>query len=292
MSWWQNLPSLMQPELFTLFGFPIRWYGLMYIVALMITYLLGRYRLRHDNFPYTETQLSDFIMWVLVGIMVGGRLGYILFYDLAYFLQHPLQTVLPFSFEGGFRITGISGMSYHGGVLGVLVATLLFVKWQNKKAKADPKVPRVSWGRFIDMTIAGMPLGYFFGRIGNFINGELYGRSTDVAWGMYFPTDPTGQLRHPSQLYEAFFEGIFLFAILWTVRNRSLFPGFLAALYITGYGTVRFFIEFFRKPDEHLGTVLGPFSMGQVLCLVMIAVGSAAIIWGLRHQKKQAVSST
>ncbi len=153
-------------------------------------------------------------------------------------------------------------MSFHGGLIAVLLATLLFCRKQG-----------IDFWRFADLFCPAIPLGYTFGRIGNFINGELYGRATDVPWGMFFPLDPAHLLRHPSQLYEAFFEGIVLFAVLWLIRKRSPFDGALFALFLIGYGSVRFFIEFFREPDAQLGFILGPFSMGQLLCLLMIAAG-------------------
>jgi phosphatidylglycerol:prolipoprotein diacylglycerol transferase len=188
----------------------------------------------------------------------------VLFYQPGYYVHHPLEVFLPFSFEGGFHFTGISGMSYHGGIIGALLISVYYCRRHE-----------IDFWDLADFLVCSGPMGYTFGRIGNFINGELYGRATDVSWGMYFPGDPEGLLRHPSQLYEAFFEGIFLFAILWSLRNRRPFKGFHISLYIIGYGTVRFFIEFVRQPDEHLGAVLGPLSMGQVLCAIMILVGGA-----------------
>jgi phosphatidylglycerol:prolipoprotein diacylglycerol transferase len=158
-------------------------------------------------------------------------------------------------------------MSYHGGAIAVLIATIIFCRRR-----------RIDFWRFADLFSSAIPLGYTFGRFGNFINGELYGRATDVPWGMVFPLDPLRLLRHPSQLYEAFFEGIVVFAVLWMVRKRFSFTGALFALYIMGYGAVRFFIEFFRQPDAQLGFVLGPFSMGQLLCLLMIAAGAAIYV--------------
>jgi phosphatidylglycerol:prolipoprotein diacylglycerol transferase len=204
-------------------------------------------------------------------VILGGRLGYVLFYNLGYYLQHPLEAILPFEFAGGIRYVGISGMSYHGGVLAVLAASILFCRRR-----------KILFWQFADLICPAIPLGYTFGRIGNFINGELYGRTTDAPWGMVFPLDPQRLLRHPSQLYEAFFEGIVLFALLWLFRRRRPFDGALFALYLIGYGAVRFVIEFFREPDAQLGFVMGPLSMGQLLCLVMIAAG-AGICWFRRH---------
>jgi len=153
-------------------------------------------------------------------------------------------------------------MSYHGGVIGVILVSIFFC---NKY--------RVNFWNFADLLCPAIPLGYTFGRIGNFVNGELYGRVTSVPWGMYFPSDPMHQLRHPSQLYETFFEGIFLFVILWSLRKMKCFDGFFFSFYLISYGLVRFFIEFVREPDAQLGFVLGPFTMGQVLCVFMILGG-------------------
>ena len=236
----------------------------MYLAAFACIYLLVMRRIRRENFPYTAELIQDYFVWAILGVILGGRLGYVFFYNLGYYLRHPLEIIFPFEFNDGLHFVGISGMSYHGGAIAVLIATVIFCRKRG-----------IDFWRFADLFSSAIPLGYTFGRIGNFINGELYGRATDVPWGMVFPLDPLHLLRHPSQLYEAFFEGIVLFAVLWVVRKRFSFTGALFALYIMGYGVVRFFIEFFREPDVQLGFVLGPFSMGQLLCLLMIAAGAA-----------------
>jgi phosphatidylglycerol:prolipoprotein diacylglycerol transferase len=210
---------------------------------------------------------------MILGLIVGARLGYVLFYNFSYYLRHPLEIILPISFSNSVTFTGISGMSYHGGLIGVIFATWLYVR----KAKLD-------WWSIVDLYIPAIPLGYTFGRLGNFINGELYGRVTTSSIGMYFPLAPTKELRHPSQLYEAFFEGIFLFAILWSIRKIKMPNGAMLALYLIGYGTVRFFIEYFREPDAHIGFVFLSFSMGQILCSLMIAAGIGLYFY-LRRQE-------
>jgi phosphatidylglycerol:prolipoprotein diacylglycerol transferase len=159
-------------------------------------------------------------------------------------------------------------MSYHGGLIGVVIVFILFCRKH-----------KINFWHFGDLFCPAIPLGYTFGRIGNFINGELWGRVTTMPWGMYFPLDSTHSLRHPSQLYEALFEGIVLFILLWLIKKKKLFDGFLIGIYIGGYGFVRFFIEFFREPDYQLGFVLGFMSMGQVLCLLMMATGITILIW-------------
>jgi len=274
--WWQHLPRLIDPTLFQIGSFQLRYYGLMYIVAFACTYVLLVYRSRKDGFSwYTPERIQDLMVWFIAGTILGGRLGYVLFYDPAYFLAHPLKIVLPFDWSDGFRFTGISGMSYHGGVIGIVIAGYLFSR-RNKQ-------PFVT---MVDFVAPAAPLGYTFGRLGNFINGELFGRVTDVPWGMFFPLDPVHQLRHPSQLYEAFFEGIFLFALLWSVRNRAALRGGMLGLYLMGYGIVRFGLEFFREPDPHLMFVLGPFTMGQVLCGTMVLIGLAAFVIGRRAARR------
>jgi len=250
----------------------VRWYGLMYMVAFSVVYSLALYRIKTEKFAYAKEVIADFMFWAIIGILVGGRLGYVLFYNLPVFLSDPLSIVLPFTISDGFRYTGIFGMSYHGGAIGLLLATLLFCRSR-----------KLNFWQMVDFFCPIIPLGYIFGRLGNFINGELWGRVTSMPWGMYFPLDSTNQLRHPSQLYEAFFEGIVLFVILWNLRKKSRFHGFLLSAYLIGYGAIRFFIEFFREPDPQLGFFAGPFTMGQALCFVMILGG--IIVFYQRKQK-------
>ncbi len=272
MSFWQNLPAHITPYLFSIGSFQLRYYSLMYIVAFVIVYFLVTYRIKNENFKYTSEDIQDYLVWAMVGVLLGARLGDVLFYNLDYYLYHPLEIFLPFTFSDGIRFTGISGMSYHGGVIGVIIMSVLFCR----KRKFD-------FWKFADLISPAIPLGYTFGRIGNFINGELFGRVTTVPWGMYFPLDATGSLRHPSQLYEAFFEGIFLFAILWIIRKKSPFDGALLGLYIFGYGFFRFMIEFFREPDY----MVGPISIGQFLCLLMMLAGCGLLMWRKKAATKK-----
>jgi len=265
---WQRLPEHISPDLMVIGSFHVRYYSLMYLVAFFLTYMLTMQRIKREQYGYAAETIQDSLIWGMLGVILGGRLGYVLFYNLGYYLQHPLEIFLPFEFSNGIHFVGISGMSYHGGALGLLVAMIVYCR----KHKID------LW-RFIDLICPAIPLGYTFGRIGNFLNGELYGRVTDSPLGMIFPLDPTRQLRHPSQLYEAFFEGIVLFVILWSIRKKSPFEGFLFSLYLIGYGIVRFFIEFYREPDAQLGFVLGPLSMGQLLCIAMIIAGLTLFVF-------------
>jgi phosphatidylglycerol:prolipoprotein diacylglycerol transferase len=182
-----------------------------------------------------------------------------------------LQIVLPFEFSNGFQFVGISGMSYHGGLIGVLLAALIYCR----KSGLD-------FWRAADLIIPSIPLGYTFGRLGNFINGELYGRVTTRPIGMFFPDAPGRSLRHPTQLYEAFFEGLFLFVLLWMSRKKLKSPGIFMGVYLIGYGTVRFFIEFFREPDAQIGFVVLSFTMGQLLCFTMLVCGALVLFWRVR----------
>lgn len=268
ISTWQHLPLHISPALFSIGSFQLRYYSLMYLVAFAVVYLLFVYRIKRKEINLTAENVQDYLIWAMVGVIVGARLGYALFYNFNYYIFHPLEIILPFDFSNGFRFVGLSGMSYHGGLIGVILVTILFCRKH-----------KINWFEFGDWLCAAAPLGYMFGRLGNFINGELWGRVTTVPWGMYFPQDATQRLRHPSQLYEALFEGLFLFVILWSMRKRNPFDGFMIGVYIFGYGLVRFVIEFFREPDAHLGFVLGFNTMGQVLCVGMMLAGIAIVLW-------------
>jgi len=246
-------------------GFRLQYYGLMYVVAFVITYALVSYRCKREpRFDISRDHLQALITYMMLGVIIGGRLGYVLFYNPGYYWKHPLEIFLPFEFGNGVRFTGISGMSFHGGLICVILFTWLYCRRAG-----------LSFYSVVDLFVPAIPLGYTFGRVGNFINGELYGRVTEAPIGMIFPAAPGGRLRHPSQLYEAFFEGIVLFTVLWSLRKKLDTEGATLAVYLAGYGTVRFFIEFFRQPDAHLGFVLFSLSMGQVLCLLMILAGAA-----------------
>jgi phosphatidylglycerol:prolipoprotein diacylglycerol transferase len=275
IQWWQHLPAHIDPVIFEIGSFRLQYYGLMYIVAFAITYILASYRIRRETrFSIDVDQLQGLMTAMILGLIIGGRLGYVLFYNFSYYLQHPLEIVLPFQFSDGVRFTGITGMSYHGGVIGVVVAALIFVRRQG-----------LDFFHMADLIVPCIPLGYTFGRIGNFINGELYGRVTTHPIGMFFPFAPGPGRRHPSQLYEAFFEGIVLFVVLWAVKGRIAIRGAMLALYLMGYGLVRFFIEYARQPDAHLGFILLRLSMGQILCLAMMLAGAILLVVLKRHQR-------
>ncbi len=276
------MPEHINPNIVQIGSFQLRWYSFMYIAAFLTSYLLVIYRIKHESrFDYKPETIQDLFIWLITGLILGARLGYVLFYNFAYYTRHLLEIILPFEFSDGIRFVGISGMSYHGGAIGVLISGILFCR----------KYHLNIWN-LADLLCPVIPLGYTFGRIGNFINGELFGRITNVPWGMYFPLDPQHQLRHPSQLYEAFFEGIFLFTVLWRFRKSPFPMGSFLGIYLIGYGAVRFVIEVLREPDAQLGLVMGPFTMGQLLCLAMIIIGAGIVYFRGRGHKMPASKST
>jgi len=233
---------------------PIRvgWYGLMYVFGFFASYLLVRYQMKRKDFGVSKLEVENLYFYLILGLVIGARLGYVLFYDLEMCLQDPLRV---FAIWRG-------GMSFHGGLIGVLIVGILF-SWKNKK----------SFLKIADLFIVTAPIGLGLGRIGNFINGELYGRVTQVPWAMIFPTDNDHLPRHPSQLYESALEGGVLFLILWFLKDRKLPTGGLLAIFLSLYGLFRFFVELFREPDPQLGFILGPFTMGQTLSAFMIIGG-------------------
>jgi len=260
---YQNLPLKIDPIFFSMGSFYVYWYSLMYLIGFSVVSGLLYYRVyKKENFV-SWYKIFDFILYCFLGSILGGRIGYVIFYNLGYFVNNPLEIFLPFSKDGDF--IGIYGMSYHGGVLGFILVAYFFTK--NNK---------INFWKILDFILPAVPAGYFFGRIGNFINGELYGRDTTVWWGMDFGD---GILRHPSQLYEALGEGVLLFIILWLLRNKLATKiGMISGAYLLGYGIIRFGIEFFRQPDEQLGVFLNYLTMGQILSACMIAVGCYIIL--------------
>ena len=242
----------------------IRWYALAYITGILAAWRLGRRLVQTAPAVATPQQMDDFISWATLGIIIGGRLGYVLFYRPGHYLFAPWE--IPMVWQGG--------MAFHGGALGVIVAALLFCRGQ--------KLPPLGFG---DRVAVGVPLGLFFGRLANFVNAELYGRPADVPWAMVFPTDPMGLPRHPSQLYQAGLEGVALFLLMITLFSRPGLRerrGFLTGALIAGYGVARCIGEFFRQPDAHLGFLLVGTTMGQLLSLPMMLIG-AVLMWRARR---------
>ncbi|MBM3363133.1 MAG: prolipoprotein diacylglyceryl transferase [Betaproteobacteria bacterium] len=244
----------------------IHWYGLTYLAAFGLFFLLARQRLKHPPFaavrppaPWTLRDIEDLLFLGVLGVIVGGRLGYCLFYKPGYYASHPLEI---FALWQG-------GMSFHGGLVGVLAA-----QWWFARSRGRP------WLQVMDLIAPCVPTGLAAGRLGNFINGELWGRpaSSDLAWAMVFPGSGSMQPRHPSQIYQFLLEGLLLFVLLWLFARRPQPMGRVSAAFLIGYGVLRFIAEYFRQPDEFLGALPLGLSMGQWLCLPMIAAG--ALLWG------------
>lgn len=237
---------------FSIFGLDVYWYGLMYLVAFVCAWLLARYRAKQKNSGWTTEQVDDLLFYGGLGVILGGRIGYILFYNFTEFLNDPAILV---AIRGG-------GMSFHGGLLGVLVALWLF----NRKYQKG-------YFTVVDFVAPLVPLGLGFGRIGNFINAELWGAPTSLPWGMIFPAAGP-EPRHPTPLYEAFLEGALLFVILWWFSSRPRPLMAVSGLFALGYGVFRFLVEFVRLPDSHIGYLAwGWLTMGQLLSLPLIIVG-------------------
>ena len=233
----------------------VRWYGLMYVIGFLAAYFLIRHQEKIRPIGLSSSLVQDLIFYLVVGLVTGARLGYILFYqymNLLDYIHHPLEIIAVWH----------GGMSFHGGLIGAVVAGWLF--------SIRTKIP---FRAIADRVIIAAPIGLGLGRIGNFINGELFGRPSLVPWAMTFP-DGGPFLRHPSQFYEAFFEGLVLFLILFLLSRRRLPQGFLVGAFLLGYGLFRFILEFFREPDPQITFILGPFTMGQILCAVMIVMGA------------------
>ena len=258
------------PVLVSIGPFAIRWYALAYIFGILLGWWYARLLIRTERLwgglpPLTLLDFDDFVLWVTVGIILGGRTGYVLFYNLPYVLAHPLEI---FQLWNG-------GMSFHGGFAGCVIAVVLFAR---KRA-----IPILSLG---DLTCAAGPIGLCLGRLANFINGELWGRPTDVPWAMVFPTG--GPLpRHPSQLYEAALEGIVLFALLaFLVRAGALKrPGLVIGVFAMGYAVARSFSELFREPDAQLGFLWGGLTMGMLLSIPLFLAGLAFAVYAVRHPR-------
>ena len=240
--------------------FGIRWYALAYLVGLVAGWRLARRLVVMPPYLMRAERVDDLLAWMVLGVVAGGRLGYVLFYKPGYYLLNPEEAL--FLWQGG--------MSFHGGLAGVALAVFLFARRRE-----------LSFLRVGDVVAAVAPVGLLLGRLANFVNGELYGRATDVSWAMVFPSDPAGLPRHPSQLYEAALEGLLLGLVMLALalqqRARAR-PGFLTGVFLLGYGLARSFAELFREPDTHLGFILGPVTMGQLLSLPLIAIGVALLV--------------
>ncbi len=255
------------PVAFSLGPISVHWYGLMYIFGITIAWLLAKSRLAKFDPNWNGEKLADLVFYCALGVVVGGRLGYILFYDFPIYAAEPLKI---------FKVWQ-GGMSFHGGMVGVLLATWWFARRNNK-----------TFFQLADFIAPFVPIGLGLGRIGNFINGELWGKPTDLPWGMIFPYDPEHVARHPSQLYQCFLEGIVLFLILWFFSKKPRPPMAVSGMFLFWYGLFRFIVEFVRLPDQQLGYLaFGWLTMGQLLCLPMIIVGLVLLVLAYRPNNLQ-----
>ena len=251
------------PVIFSIGPLAVRWYGLMYLVGFVAAYYLAKSRMKRVG--WNEDDIGDLLFWGFIGVVAGGRVGYVLFYQFSSFLADPLYL---------FKIwTG--GMSFHGGLIGVLVALWLFAR---KKT--------VSFLTVGDFVAPIVPLGLAAGRIGNFINGELWGRVTDVPWAIVFPAAGP-EPRHPSQLYQFALEGLALFVLVWLFSRQPRPTGAVGGLFLAGYGVFRFIVEFARQPDAHLGLNTLGLSQGQMLSIPMILLGLGLIVYAYKHNNKK-----
>lgn len=245
------------PEIVRIGPFAVRWYGMMYIIGFASSYLLIRYQMKKKGFNPGKAFVDTLYSYLILGLLIGARMGYVIFYNISYYIQHPLEIFAIWS----------GGLSFHGGLIGSIIAGIIVCR----KFKID-------FWQIADIVVVTAPIGLGLGRLGNFINGELYGRVTNVPWAMVFPAGGPYP-RHPSQVYEFLLEGASLFIILWFLKDRELKPGILSSLFLILYGSFRFFVEFFREPDSQLGFILGPFTMGQMLSIVMITLGVGLLFY-------------
>jgi len=257
-----QMPNI-DPVFLSIGPLQFRWYGLMYVLAFIASYFIIRSEVKRKQLPLTTDDVSDLVFYAALGVILGGRLGYILFYNLGFYLANPLKLLAVW--EGG--------MSFHGGFLGVVLVLVLYARRKN-----------VAFMSLIDIAGLCSPVGLGLGRIGNFINAELYGRATDMPWGIIFPGSD-GLPRHPSQLYEAFLEGLVLFFLVRFASRKSDVNGVAGWTFVAGYGLFRFIVEFFRQPDAQVGFFFKWFSMGQFLSLPMFLLGIFMIFRLSRHSK-------
>lgn len=262
MIFWNEIYSHIDPVAFKIGSFGVHWYGIMYALALLVALAMAKYFVKKDNYPFSKATLDSYFIWVEIGVILGARLGFILIYsgEALWYFTHPWEIFNPFCHDPmcNGEFVGIRGMSYHGAVVGFVIATIWFCTRHKTKLFL-----------LLDLVALSIPLGYFFGRIGNFLNQELVGKITDVPWAIY----ANGALRHPSQIYEAILEGLLIFVVLFFYRKFKKFDGELIAIYTVLYAIMRFVSEIFREPDANLGFVFLRFSMGQCLSFSMLIAG-------------------
>lgn len=276
MEFWNTIYTQFDPIAFNLFGLNVHWYGMMYVLALLSALFIAKWIVKYDKIAIEQKNLDDYFIYIEIGIILGARLGYILFYadNTSYYLLQPWQMFNPFNAEGEF--VGIRGMSYHGAVIGWFLGSLYYHKRHSN----------VSFGKIMDIVAIAVPIGFVFGRIGNFLNQELVGRVTEVPWGIYVD----GVLRHPSQLYEAFLEGLVVFLVIFFYRNYQRFSGELILVYGFMYGLTRFTAEFWRQPDVQIGFIAWDWlTMGQLLSFAMMV--TAVVCWFYFNKRLQRLTS-
>ncbi|MFT7003151.1 MAG: phosphatidylglycerol:prolipoprotein diacylglycerol transferase [Sulfurimonas sp.] len=273
MTAWNHIYETFDPVAFNIFSLPVHWYGIMYVMALVSALYIGKYFIKRDKLDFMGKKIDNYFIYVEIGVILGARIGYILFYDTQtmYYLSHPWQIFNPFQ-NGEF--VGIRGMSYHGAIFGFLISTYIY----SKKHK-------VAFGKIMDLVALSIPLAFVFGRIGNFLNQELIGRETDVSWGILVD----GVLRHPSQLYEAALEGLGVFIVVYAYRKYQRFSGELILVYAISYGIFRTIAEIYRAPDIQIGYVCcNMITQGQVMSLAMSLF--SAIAWIYYYKLSQSKS--
>jgi phosphatidylglycerol:prolipoprotein diacylglycerol transferase len=247
----------------------IHWYGLMYLFGFLAAHLLGQYRAQRPGSPITKEQVGDMIYYGALGVIIGGRLGYVFFYNFDKFLDDPVWL---------FRIWE-GGMAFHGGLMGVMLAVWLYAR----------KIG-CTFFQLLDFLAPLVPIGLGLGRLGNFIGGELWGRASDVPWAMVFPSDPSQLARHPSQLYQFALEGVLFFCILWFYSRKPRPAASVSGMFMICYGIFRILVEFVREPDAHIGFIAwGWLTKGQLLSVPMIFIGIAFIVYAYRYNKQDAV---
>ncbi len=280
LNWWQTLPLEIDPVAWHIGFFSLYWYGIFLLLGILLSaFLLRRLHLKGTWPEFSATALEKMAFWALLGGFLGGKIGYVLFYAGGEFLADPHFFVSPYDRETGVW-RGLAGMSYHGAFLGSLLALFFWSGYQSRP-RASGRARALLFWRATDVIAICAPVLTFFGRLGNFFTGELYGRITEQPWGMLFQgVLPLGSLRHPSALYEALVEGLLLGLLIFVFRNRFREPGTLTLLYITLYAFFRFLCEFFREPDPNRGLLAGFFSMGQLLSAALLIF--AYFLWKKR----------
>jgi len=267
IEFWQNIYSNFNPVAFNIGDIAVHWYGILYASALLSAIFIAKWIIRKDNIPIDQDKFDSYIWWSEIGVILGARIGFVLFYDsnTMYYLTHPWQIFNPY-IDGVY--VGISGMSYHGAIIGFALSSYLFCRKH-----------KISFWFLADIAVLGISGAYVLGRIGNFFNQELIGRVTDVPWGIYV----NNTLRHPSQIYEAIVEGIVIFALLYWYRNKKSFNGELTLIYGISYSIARIAAEFFREPDIQLGFLFGGWLTMGMLISAIFAVISAMVYVKLKR---------